>query len=767
MAETIPKNVKNLWEEWNIRVLIIFSLSLQAILVIFSPSRKRTSGKLFVFLIWFAYLLADWSANYTIGQISDTQDDNNGESSPSSNHELQAFWAPFLLLHLGGPDTITALALEDNELWRRHLLGLVCQAVSTLYVLFLSIPSAVAVPTGLMIVAGVVKFVERIRALYLASSGKFKGSVLRKHEKLLTRKEDPTTADSVVVPMRPSRELRDLEVVGYAYKLFNISKGLVPDLRLASRGWDESKRFVDSLNPEEALRVLEVELSFMYDDFFTKAGILLTRVGSVFRFIAFVCLVSSLCIFFSKEKKDYKRFDVRLTYALLIGGIVLELVVAVMICVSDRTIAITRKLRESSDQTWSWSDRFLNWILGFRRLKWERCRCPTNEEDLSESHEVLNRTFMFRRWSEYIHGYNMIDFCLRISPNKIHRPQGCIRSFFDLRIARGLALVAQGMYSCFASMEGGAATTATTCCILRNGWVLLFFPLLLLLAPVVLLVDLLLLGVGQLLEFFGVQDEITEIVFKSSDRLPKDLWEFIHNEVRYKSRSAVDRERAKRISSARGEWTLSQPQRSGAAELTVGRTVLQYVSLVDYGQSILLWHIATDLIYRREIRILTEEQYRSKEASKMLSDYMMYLMMMKPSLMSSVAGTAKMKFAETCSVARTFFGGGFSDVREACGDLLSKKRNMMAFYMGDESTLEDACKLAEELLRIERRSGGEGSVWGLVSRVWVELLCYAANHCDSKQHVAQLSQGGELVSFVWLFMAHLGIGKHATMHHPA
>ncbi|KAF3572561.1 hypothetical protein F2Q69_00060931 [Brassica cretica] len=698
-AETIPKDVKNLWEEWNIRVLIIFSLSLQAILVVFSPSRKRASGKLFVFLIWFAYLLADWSANYTIGQISDTQDEVDGDQSSSLNHELLAFWAPFLLLHLGGPDTITALALEDNELWRRHLFGLICQAVSTVYVLFLSIPSGIAVPTGLMIAAGVIKFVERIRALYLASSGKFKGSVLRKNEKLMRKEEDPTTAG---VPIKPSRELRDLEVVQYAYKLFNISKVLVPDLRLASRGWDESKRFVDSLTPEEALRVLEVELSFMYDDFFTKASILLTRVGSVFRFIAFGCLVSSLCIFFSKKKENYKRFDVSLTYALLIGGIVLELVVAVMICVSDRTIAITRKLKQSSDETWSWYDKFLNWILGFRRLKWERCRCPMSEEDLSEAHEVLNRTFMFRRWSEYIHGYNLIEFCLRISPQKIHRPEGYIRSFFDLRITRTLALVAQ----------------------------------------------------------------VIEIIFKSSDRLPKDLWEFIHNEVRYKSRVAVDRERAKRISSARGEWTLNQPQRSGTAELTVEQALVQHVSLVDYGQSILLWHIATDLIYRIEIRILTEEQYRCKEVSKMLSDYMIYLMMMKPALMSAIAGTAKMKFTETCSVARTFFGDGFSDVREACGELLSKKRNMMVFYMGDESTLEDACKLAEELLRIERRSE-EGSVWGLVSRIWVELLCYAANHCDSKQHVAQLSQGGELVSFVWLFMAHLGIGKHATMHHPA
>ena len=40
--------------------------------------------------------------------------------SMNANSELTAFWAPFLLLHLGGPDSITAYALEDNELWLWH-----------------------------------------------------------------------------------------------------------------------------------------------------------------------------------------------------------------------------------------------------------------------------------------------------------------------------------------------------------------------------------------------------------------------------------------------------------------------------------------------------------------------------------------------------------------------------------------------------------------------------------------------------------------------
>ena len=75
------------------------------------------------------------------------------------------------------------------------------------------------------------------------------------------------------------------------------------------------------------------------------------------------------------------------------------------------------------------------------------------------------------------------------------------------------------------------------------------------------------------------------------------------------------------------------------------------------------------------------------------------------------------------------------------------------------TAMEDARQLAKELKKLERGSGGR-SIWGVVSRVWVELLYYAANHCESKQHAAHLSKGGEIVSFVWLLMAHMGPGKH-------
>jgi hypothetical protein len=60
-------------------------------------------------LLWLAYLMADYTAIYALGHMSIRM-------SRSDHHQLVPFWAPFLLLHLGGPDTITAYAFQDNQL---------------------------------------------------------------------------------------------------------------------------------------------------------------------------------------------------------------------------------------------------------------------------------------------------------------------------------------------------------------------------------------------------------------------------------------------------------------------------------------------------------------------------------------------------------------------------------------------------------------------------------------------------------------------------
>ncbi|KAL5824210.1 hypothetical protein ACOSQ3_020273 [Xanthoceras sorbifolium] len=111
-----------------IRFLIFLSLVLQIILILFGARRKYTARNWIRILVWSSYMIIHWVVTVALGHISNNQRDisHQGSSStdppPTPNNKLQEFWTPFLLVHLGGPDIITAYALEDNDMWLRHLL---------------------------------------------------------------------------------------------------------------------------------------------------------------------------------------------------------------------------------------------------------------------------------------------------------------------------------------------------------------------------------------------------------------------------------------------------------------------------------------------------------------------------------------------------------------------------------------------------------------------------------------------------------------------
>ena len=116
------------WEKWDIQILVVLSFTLQVILLLSAGIRRHQGSALLRILLWLAYLMSDYTAIYALGHMS--------ISSRSGGHQIMPFWAPFLLLHLGGPDTITAYAFQDNQLWLRHLLTLVVQVIGAAYVLY-------------------------------------------------------------------------------------------------------------------------------------------------------------------------------------------------------------------------------------------------------------------------------------------------------------------------------------------------------------------------------------------------------------------------------------------------------------------------------------------------------------------------------------------------------------------------------------------------------------------------------------------------------
>ena len=153
---------------------VLVSLTLQLFLLHLG-SRRRYSVKIWLrIVLWLSYLIADSLATVALGAISNNlRNSCDGNDSQLQNElTVTAFWAPFLLLHLGGQDTITAYAVQDNELWLRHLLGLFVQTMVALYIFLLSWKANwLSFLAILMLLAGFIKYTERILVMRSANCG--------------------------------------------------------------------------------------------------------------------------------------------------------------------------------------------------------------------------------------------------------------------------------------------------------------------------------------------------------------------------------------------------------------------------------------------------------------------------------------------------------------------------------------------------------------------------------------------------------------------
>ena len=744
MVYIIPRKFKKFYDTWNVQTFILFSLSLQTILILCAPSRKRTGNVMVIWLIWSAYLLADWAANFAVGLISNRQDDPSGkDGGPNDRYDILAFWAPFLLLHLGGPDTITAFALEDNALWLRHFVGLATQVAAAFIVFGQSLPvNKLWVPTVLLFIAGTIKYGERTRALYLANLNKFRESMLKppdpgpNYAKLMEEyasKKDaklPTHMEMIGEPNKESKaalfaedvgDLKDdVVVVGHAYRFFNIFKGLIVDLIFSFRERHDSRLFFQKRESEEAFKVIAVELNFIYEVLYTKVVVVHSILGFVVRFISWSVVVAALLTFYSIDKKGFHKIDVRITYTLLFGAIGLDTVALFMLIFSDWTVASVKKSMEISfiRPIAKFVCIPLRYYLSFKRINWP----PQEPQQSSETPESINcldwvRRILFRRWSEYLYTYDFIEYCLK------ERPKTTSLNVFDYL------------------------------------WCFLIC----------------------VIETFGLKDFYDRMRYVSKKPCTKALWKFIFEQLKEKSTLADDPETAKRICAARGDWILQDSNWNSDST-----NLMSYVVDVDYDQSLMLWHIATELCDTMEevdkhLNKISQpvnnpdgsrdsvDPEDSREISKTLSDYMLYLLVMQPTMMSAVAGIGQIRFRDSCEEAKKFFSRrdlkveGPKEARktqehmEACKRLLDINTDVPPVAVkGDrsKSVLFDACILAKELRKLPKPNR-----WKLMSEVWVELLSYAAGHCRANSHAAQLSKGGELITFVWLLMAHLGIGE--------
>ena len=375
-----------LWNEWEIQTIVAISFSLQVILFFLAGIRRYSISSVLKVLLWLVYLLADVAATYGLGHMSSSL-----SNKLSGEHQLVAFWAPFLLLHLGGQDTITAYALEDNKLWLRTLLNMLVQFAGTTYVLYKYIKAGEAdfAPAAVCVLAaGVIKYGERIRAMKQASKKGSESSYYNGPSSwvLLSSRTfwwtlhgssdsrsggfDPPTGNNqfenyAFLVMRAHAlchvflkplvieknelaidELHEKIVEGHV-------EGIAPQLREEDDLEDaspEGKRHIVDL-----YKAIEVELALMYDILYTKAQVANTFAGHCTRVISLVSCFAALWTFTKSKRDGYSTPDITITFALLGGACALEVTSGLKAIGSTWTCAILK-------EAWGWN-RLANAIL--------------------------------------------------------------------------------------------------------------------------------------------------------------------------------------------------------------------------------------------------------------------------------------------------------------------------------------------------------------------------------------------------------------------
>ncbi|KAK9131378.1 hypothetical protein Sjap_011865 [Stephania japonica] len=667
MVELFPEWMVNIWNKWEIRVLVLFSLLVQIILSFFGNKRKHITSEWIRVTIWLAYLSADWFSTVSLGVLS-SQVGESATKGPDDDTRSQilALWGPFLLVHLGGPDSISAYALEDNELWLRNLFGFCVQTWIVVYVLlkswrnnwlsFLNIP---------MLIVGITKhggraWVQRSASrehmrVSMPTSSNSSPNIIKLIEAQPFVLSNDTVLNSVEnvleAPYSWSHSDNARKLLDSLY-FFSKFKYLFVDINLTLQDWHNTRSFFLSHNWDEAFQVIENELSFMYDILYTKAPMIYSPQGCILQLVSVSCTISALVVSIVYQNHMHQNVDTLITYVVLAVAIVLEVYNIVLQLYSDWTISWLIK-----HQDYRVCGALRSHAIHFMRLR--------------DSH----------RWSNTMGQFNIVSFCLKERPIVLPTVQKL------LHIDK----------------------------VLEKHW------------------------------------------YKTNIQVRNELKEFIFQQLAEHSKSAEDFKALRLFTNSRGLNALEKTNLSGLSWSVEG----------EFEQSILIWHIATELCYTLDLDKYPEASIKLECfcSGKSISDYMIYLLVVSPNMLSS--STGQNRFEATCSEAVKFFEKlkemepGL-DKKQLCSKLVeaytisasaaSKNRGETFRHV-----LFEACQLVGILLqgglRMERR-------WTLICEVWLEMLCYAAQECRGNDHAQQLRQGGELLTHVWLLMTHLGISKH-------
>jgi hypothetical protein len=253
----------------------------------------------------------------------------------------------------------------------------------------------------------------------------------------------------------------------------------------------------------------------------------------------------------------------------------------------------------------------------------------------------------------------------------------------------------------------------------------------------------------------------------------KDGWNsYIYGPISYRG-----------FNNLRGQWTLNKYKHKMDTTDHGSRRWSDLASslMAPFDESVLMWHVATDLCYYEDKPMLTaaaaggggdegscannnKTRQHSACLSRKISKYMAYLLFIRPEMLVPGARSGLFNIASDhiAAILEKSDNKGGVPMTKAQGiaqripkDGDAIKGILPPSKQGDNKfshLLIHAKKIAEALGAL-----GADDRWQLIDGVWVEMLCFSAARCSGYLHARSLGHGGEFLSYVWLLWSAMGL----------
>ncbi|KAL6636693.1 hypothetical protein ACP70R_024265 [Stipagrostis hirtigluma subsp. patula] len=777
------------WDDSQLRILVLGSLCIQWFLLFAAPMRKYIIPPFFKTIIWLAYISSDALAIYALATLFNrhvraTTAANCGGSGNEASR-LEVLWAPILLIHLGGQEALTVYNIEDNELWMRQAATVVTQVTVALYAFYKTSPSwnvskdwRLLASAILLFIIGVFNFIEKPFALRRASinrlgvvSAKIQGT--KKPEKGVTSWLHGTfgliLADYFFLEgcncftksekKSSSQEEAKKEPLSDADKVYMV----LSDMSLSAAADDlvkrgKAKSVEDVLQPlsPSAERGVKRWLLGAFGLIYTRSNMVWNPMYLAYHVIlAPILYIAALVLFATSDKHGYSRADVKTTYILLCLTASLDVFAVFirqllyMVLSASNVAALCERVPSYNltDTVLRRRNKDIGWLLKCATRMGYKEGCFVCKGDDKELYKTVSG--MVLPDLVKAQGRNLADYRIFTEPppapkSEQQQPQHVVEE----RGPDSEILMSPGNSRSFFPDHNSAASADEQ---LHHA------------------------------QAFGdtVCTEILPMV--SPGKVSSGSWSFVtkHNQAA-PAPSGEHLQHADAFASKSRNWALNEElQKVCGPEI---RSSLRG----SFDRSVLIWHIATDLCYRRQMQDDHQQQepppspgggwHKAKgktrgissdnpslriTCAQAISNYMLHLLNFHPSMLMTgsrrhLVNEAMDEFESILHLYMVDNSGkppGPGDLKKIIEEGAGVRFHIPIGKAADEEVqsflyVPEACRLAKELLALD-----VSTRWRVMYRVWLGMLFYSASMCRGYLHAKSLGEGGEFLSFVWLVLS--------------